>query len=285
MTERADARSRFTFRPIVAGEAAWQRQLRDRYGDEPAPPVDLDLSKAVIRPIARAMASQVILRYEWLGTLPAVRRYFGLFFGPYLAGVTAVAIGNGTAGGNTAAQYGIASVELATLVRGACVHWAPPGANSKLVSWTTRLIARTREAKVILAYADTEAGEIGTIYQACGWTYIGPGSSVSEWLSPSGAIRNKIYLTRWRQKATTTETRVALVAAGWREQKSNPKLRYVLVLDKDDAKLVARVNAMRVPYPKREATPATSSGEGESDDAPVVQTGEDASRRSRRSKT
>lgn len=268
MTDQANGRSRFTFRPIVRGESAWQKQLRDRYGSEPAPPVDLDLSKATIRPITRKMAETVILRYEWLGTLPPVRRYFGLFFGPYLAGVTAVAVGNGTAGAGTAKQYGVRQQELATLVRGACVHWAPPGANSKLVSWTARLLRKTDpEAKVLVAYADTEAGEIGTIYQACGWSYIGPGTTVIEWVSPSGRIYNTRFLGPTSSNGKMTSRGVAplrgpdrmrrggeaLLAAGWKKQRSNPKLRYVLVLDKDDADLVARVREMSLPYPKREA--------------------------------
>lgn len=138
----------------------------------------------------------------------------------------------------------------------------------------------------MVAYADTEAGEIGTIYQACGWVCLGPGTSVDEWVSPGGRMYNTIALRQWAPKAGArrhARTGDALASAGWRRQRSNPKLRYAIVLDKRDAKLVARVNAMGVPYPKRET--ATSSGEGESDDAPVVQTGEDASRRSRRSKT
>lgn len=242
-----------TFRPIVAGEAAWQRQLRDRYASESGPPIDLDLAKAIVRPISRRLAEQVILRYEWLGTLPNVRAYYGLFFGPYLAGATAIAVGNGTAGMMTARHYGVTQQELATLVRGACVHWAPPGSNSKLVAWSTRLLAREHPAKIVIAYADTEAGEIGTIYQACGWTYIGPGWTVDEFVSPSGAVVNKVYLSRWRNRASIPETREALLAAGWRRQKSNPKLRYALVLDKADAALVARLRAMALPYPKREA--------------------------------
>jgi hypothetical protein len=38
--------TRETFRPIVAGEKAWQRQLRDRYAEEPGPAVDLELRTA-----------------------------------------------------------------------------------------------------------------------------------------------------------------------------------------------------------------------------------------------
>lgn len=293
-------RSRFTFRPIVAGERAWQRQLRDRYAEEPAPDVDLALRISVVRPISRRLAEAVILRYEWLGTLPPVQRYYGLFFGPYLAGATAVAVGNGTAGAFTSQQYGIERVELATLTRGACVHWAPTGANSRLVAWTVRLVARDDPAaRLMVAYADSEAGEIGTIYQACGWSYLGPGSTVVEYVSPSGKVFNtralgatshdggKTVSRGWAPMSGPNRTRraeEALLEAGWSKQRSNPKLRYGVVLrPREDRDLATRIASMALPYPKRPSTDARPSGEGESDDALDFQSREDASRRSRRS--
>lgn len=260
---------RHTFRPIVAGEPAWQRQLRDRYAADPAPAIELDLSTTRVRKVSRETALRVILRYEWLGTLPPVQRYFGIFFGPYVAGVTAVAVGNGTAGAFTSMQYGISRTELATLTRGACVHWAPPGTNSRLVSWTVRLLRETDPGvKLIVAYADSEAGEIGTIYQAAGWTYVGPGSTVVEWVSPSGKVFNtralgptshdggKVVARGWSPTAgpdRTKKTEIALLEAGWRKQKSNPKHRYAMVVDRDDAELSRRIAAMALPYPKRPA--------------------------------
>jgi hypothetical protein len=58
-----------------------------------------------------------------------------------------------------------------------------------------------------------------------------------------------------------------LRAAGWREQESNPKHRYVYILDKKDATLRERIEAMRRPYPKRATSvdsdaPAHHAGEG-----------------------
>lgn len=291
--------TRQTFRPIVAGEVAWQRQLRDRYADEPAPPVSLELRSAIVRPISRALAERVILKYEWLGTLPAsTGRFFGIFFGPYLAGATCVAVGNGTAGAKTAMQYGVEIRELATLVRGACVHWAPTGTNSKLVAWTVRLLRETDpRTKLVVAYADSEAGEIGTIYQASGWTYIGPGAKVIEWVSPSGRIYNTRSMGAtggsrgWaptRGKNRTRRAGEALLAAGWKRQWSNPKHRYVAIVDRDDAELSSRLAAMALPYPKRPGSPrlpVATGGEGESDDALGLQPREDPSKGSRRSTT
>jgi hypothetical protein len=237
-----------------ATDVAYQRQLRDRFVGEWSPPVTLELGQSVVRPLSRKAAEQVILRYEWLGTMSATSRHFGLFFGGYCAGVTCVGGANCTAGPWTYKMFGIERSELLILARGACVHWAPPGANSRLVSWTCKLLARERAGKVLVAYADSDAGEIGTIYQACNWTYIGP-STTSYWelVAPSGRVLNQQNVTAWARRArlTYTEAMAQLAEQGWTKQKPNAKHRYVYPLDKKDGALAERLDAMRLPYPKR----------------------------------
>ena len=216
-------------------------------GDVPA------LSVAKIKPISYRMAEQVILRYEWLGTMAKTQHHFGLFFGMHIAGVTCCGVG-GTAGNNTHRPFGIERHELLTLARGACVHWAPPGANSKLVSWTTKLLAKAGLGKIMLAYADSDAGEIGTIYQACGWTYIGPSGWVPQYIAPNGRVYDCRIVSDLAGKSGVSwvQQRDSMVRAGWREQRSNPKHRYVAVLDKKDDRLVQLVSSMSKPYPKRQ---------------------------------
>lgn len=249
--------SRRTFRP-AAGDKAWQRQLRERYEAEGAPDVDLTLRRSVVRPVTYAFARQIILKYEWLGTMNRSRHHFGIFFGPYCAGVTCVAVGTGTGGIGVAGMFGLqAQQELAVLVRGACVHWAPSGANSRLVSWTCRLLAQQRTARLIVAYSDTDAGEVGTIYQAANWTYIGMGAEKTQFVAPNGRIYDEKLPYDLRRAAGTLDTvtwaqqRDALLAAGWTEQTTNPKHRYACVLDRSDRRLLDTVERMRLPYPKR----------------------------------
>lgn len=256
--------SRSTFREL-AHSVAWQRQLRDRYLLEGTPPVpDLTLKHGVVRRVRRRIAAQIILKYEWLGTMAQTGYHYGLFFGPYCAGVCCVAAGFASGGVNAHHEFGLAGHELAVLARGACVHWAPPGANSKLVAWTCRLAATDTGAKLMIAYSDTDAGEIGTIYQACNWVYIGRGRPTRQFVAPNGRIYDQkiIYDTRRRQgtlrTVSWTAQREAFLAAGWREQLSNPKHKYVIVLDKSDTDLVQRIHAMRQPYPRRQ--PLESEG-------------------------
>lgn len=139
------------------------------------------------------------------------------------------------------------------------------------VSWTVRLLRKAKAGKILVAFSDSDAGEIGTIYQACGWTFIGAGSSVSEWVSPAGKVHNQAMIGRWiKEKGGTWAAWCeALRRDGWREQPSNPKGRYVQILDERDSNLRSIVDRLRRPYPKRVGSIAG--------DATVHQTGEGGS--------
>lgn len=247
--------SRSTFREKQS-DICWQKQVRDAHIPDGAPDIDLNLKRAVVRSVTRKMAEQIILKYEWLGTLPfSCNAFYGIFFGSYCAGVTCVSIGGG-GGANVYAykEFGLKhQKELAYLQRGANVHWSPIGANSKLISWTCKLLVKNTAAKLIVAYSDTDAGEIGTVYQACNWICIGRGSSAMQWVSPDGRIMDQKLPSNLAKSKGGTRKQwcAALYKAGWHEQESNPKWRYVFVLDKSDGALVNRVEKMRVPYPKR----------------------------------
>lgn len=256
--------TRATFRPTTTA-IAWQRQLRDVYAAAGTPDVPhLDLARAVVRPVSRRLAEQIIHQYEWLGTMAPTGHHYGIFYGAFCAGVCC--IGTSIGGGVRAyEEFGLQAGEMVTLARGACVHWAPSGSNSKLVAWSCRLVARDTRAKLIIAFADTDAGEIGTIYQACNWTYIGRGKTTHQFVAPNGRVYDQKLAYDLRRAAGFRRTRAdyvaALRAAGWTEQTTNAKHRYVCVLDKTDTALLARVAAMRQTYPKR-AGEATSVATG-----------------------
>jgi hypothetical protein len=240
---------------------AWQRQVRDAYADDPMPVVPhLDVGKAVVRYVCRQQAVEMIARYEWLGTMSATSRHFGIFFGDFCAGVTCVG-GSGCVSGTGVAQmFDIDQSELAILARGACAHWAPSGTNSKLVSWTARLIRRECWAKLLMAYADPSAGEYGTIYQASNWAYVGPTESKYRLIAPDGRVRDEKYILNQARRANNIswrEQRARLLTDGWRFVNTTPKFRYVCVLDTSNRALVERVEQMRQPYPKRPCVPSS----------------------------
>jgi hypothetical protein len=185
--------------------------------------------------------------------------HYGLFFGTYCAGVCCFAVGGGTGGVNSHMEWRVKRSEFAILARGANTHWSPKGANSKLVSFSCKQLAKQTGAKIVMAYSDTDAGEIGTIYQACNWVCVGRGASTTQWIAPNGRIYDQKlpYDLRRREgfKKPRQDYVKALRAKGWTEQKSNPKYRYVYILDKSDKALVDRVERMRQPYPKRITPP------------------------------
>lgn len=246
--------SRLTFRD-PARDACYQKQRRDEYMAEGTPSVPhLDVGRAEIRRVSYALAKQIILKYEWLGTMTPSRHHYGLFFGPWCAGVVCYTFVTATVYGHK--EFCVTRDEFVTLSRGACVHWAPPGANSRLVSVSLRLLAEDSDCKVVVAYSDEDAGEIGTIYQACNWFYIGRGQSNYQFIAPNGRIYDNKIVYDLRERSgrldtvTWSEQRDALLKAGWQVQMSNPKHRYAYPLTKSMRK---RLEGMAQPYPKRAA--------------------------------
>jgi hypothetical protein len=149
-----------------------------------------DIKNAVVREIDRKTAESVILKYEWLGNMGNSARYFGIYFkhpttgSEYLAGVNCF----GHPGSISINQIcGKEHVEkIYWLARGACVHFAHPHAGSLLTTEACKLFGKpwkTRDGKdmpakfVFVATADSDAGECGTIYQACNWFYVGKTTS------------------------------------------------------------------------------------------------------------
>jgi hypothetical protein len=97
------------------------------------------------------------------------RLAFGIFFGDRLGG--AVVYGD-EYGENLGVwnRYGYDG-QIIALVRGACLPWAHPHSASKLIRRSMALLPK--RYKVITATVDRAAGEVGTIYQAAGFDYVG----------------------------------------------------------------------------------------------------------------
>ena len=59
------------------------------------------------------------------------------------------------------------------IARGACISWSPKNLASALIMFAIRWMVKNTDFRVFTAYSDTEARELGTIYQACNFTYLG----------------------------------------------------------------------------------------------------------------
>jgi hypothetical protein len=179
ITRRADAqycstrcRQRgYRQRKVAAATAmprkAHQRVIRERLATADTAPPAADISTAEVRTITTAEAKAIIEQYE---PMAAVCRFaFGIFFGDRCGG--AVVYGD-EYGENLGIwdRYGYRGSIIA-LLRGACAHWAHPHSASKLIRRSMDLLPA--RYVVITATVDAGAGEIGTIYQACGFDYVG----------------------------------------------------------------------------------------------------------------
>lgn len=135
--------------------------------------LDVSIERAVIRKTNFETARHIIETYEWLGGMASNHYlYYGIYFENYCAGV--VVFGSCTSRDLASSVCGRENADVVIqLQRGACVHWAHPHSASKLISHAIRDIGKTTSKRVVIAFSDPMAGEIGTVYQATNWIYCG----------------------------------------------------------------------------------------------------------------
>jgi hypothetical protein len=147
---------------------SFQRVIREKLAAaDTAPPRCVDISSAAVRAITAAEARAIIEQYE---PMPAVAQFhFGIFFGDRCGG--AVVYGPEYSENlGTWDRHGFTG-KIIALLRGACLPWAHPHAASKLIRRSMDLLPE--RYRVVTATVDALAGEVGTIYQACGFDYVG----------------------------------------------------------------------------------------------------------------
>ncbi|MDC1174194.1 hypothetical protein OAT67_02290 [Bacteriovoracaceae bacterium] len=116
---------------------------------------------------------EFITKHEWLGTMP--HRPTHRFIATYkdeLAGVVVMSTPNAFS-----LLLGKENRDKEKLIsRGACISWSPKNLASALIMYSIRWMVANTEFRYFTAYSDTEAKELGTIYQACNFTYLGKNS-------------------------------------------------------------------------------------------------------------
>jgi hypothetical protein len=138
---------------------------------------DALLSNTKIQLIDSSTAKLIILKYEWLKTMPLFNKYFfGIYFEingiNHLGGVVIYSEEYSANKSVTWDKYGFTN-KIILLSRGVCLWWTPKNTASYFISKTTQWIKENTEYKIITATVDPAAGEIGTIYQSLNWNYIG----------------------------------------------------------------------------------------------------------------
>lgn len=160
---------------------AWQYKVRKAKAvEEKNNPywetLDLSVKNSIVRPVDVATAKRIIEEYEWLGCMPAIVTHcFGIFFRDTVTGEEV--IGGVTVFGKEYAEntgvwdkYGFTG-KILLLARGVCLHWTLKNTNSHLIIESIKQLPPQYE--VITCTTDNLAGEVGTIYQACNFDYVG----------------------------------------------------------------------------------------------------------------
>lgn len=118
-------------------------------------------------------AKAFILKHEWLGKMSLypthifTARYKGI-----LAGVVVMDMPNAFS-----KLLGEDTRKIERLIsRGACISWSPKNLASSLISFSMKWMVKNTRFRLFIAYSDVEAKELGTIYQACNFIYIGRSS-------------------------------------------------------------------------------------------------------------
>ncbi len=124
-----------------------------------------------------------IERHEWLGKMPnrPTHRFTARYKGK-LAGVIIMAVPN-----THSKILGKDTEKYERLIsRGACISWSPKNLNSWLIMKSIRWMINNTTYRLFFGYGDPEARELGSIYQACNFLYIGQSSGTEkQYLDPN----------------------------------------------------------------------------------------------------
>ena len=221
--------------------------------------IDTDIKKAEVKPIDRKTAKRIVEKYEWLGCMPAIVKYcFGIFWEGICAGVVCYSpeyienLGRWD-------KYDFTG-KIILLSRGVCIHWAHEHSASKLITSSIKMLPE--KYKIITATVDDLAGEIGTIYQACNFHYVGsmrdanPNVNSRKGDRDGWLINGKLYGSRaMRAKFGTTRLEeIKKHHPNVEKVKQNSKGRYFLFRGrkKERAYYKKQIAHLLKPYPKRE---------------------------------
>lgn len=162
---------------------------------------------------------------------------------------------------NIGRPFGLRQQQVCELVRVALKNHNTP--TSRIVSISIRMLSKEFSGlELVVSYADANQGHVGTLYQACGWHYIGMakdagGSAVVNGVEYHGRTLGDRYGTRslaWI-RANIDPNAKALESIG--------KYKYAMPLTD---RMKEKIERMSKPYPKRVVSIDS--------DAPVFQAGE-----------
>lgn len=170
---------------------------------------------------------EFIERHEWLGKMPTrpTHRFIASYKG-ILAGVVVMATPNAFSN-----LLGKENKDLEKLIsRGACISWSPKNLGSSLVMFSVRWMAKNTEFRYFTAYSDTEARELGTIYQACNFIYLGQDSGSRYSYSDPTDSNLDSFSDRLFRKASFIKRKAIESGVAWKpEWQINDKINWAAI--------------------------------------------------------
>ena len=147
------------------------------------------------------------------------------------------------------------------LSRGVCLWWTPKNTASFFITKANKWLYENTDYRVITATVDPMAGEVGTIYQALNWHYVGsmrranPNVKNSDGSRFGVVIDGKLYGSR-SIRAMIGSQKKADILAQFPEAKfvrQAEKQRYFTFLGnkKERKELRKNINHLIIAYPKR----------------------------------
>ena len=202
-----------------------------------------------VKPIAKGVARQIMVRHHYLHSLPGgTYLAFGTFVGTRLLG--AVSLGVGPFNSPSLVARAEAD-DCLTLTRLWVSDDLPKNSESKILGIVLRNLRRYTDLKFVLTYADPTQGHLGTIYQATNWIYTGLSNPTPLYDLGDGRLRHCRSVsaslgTRSVRHLSDNGVPIRLVPQA-------AKHRYIYFID-PSWRPQLRVSVL--PYPKREATDA-----------------------------
>ena len=152
--------------------------------------------KNIIEKSEQQHLKEFIEENEWLGNLSQyTTHWFGCYYSDILAGAILFNMPNAFS-----KLLGEDTKNLERLIsRGACISWSPKNLASSFLMWCIKWMVKNTDFRLFFGYSNPIAKELGTIYQACGFYYLGQSAgATSMYINPyNGKIVSDRY---FRQK-------------------------------------------------------------------------------------
>lgn len=124
----------------------------------------------------KAKATEFIKRYEWLGTIGSYpTHWFTAYYKGILSGVIIMSMPNAFS-----KLLGEETKNIERLIaRGASASFCPKNLGSKFLMWCIKWMVDNTRYRLFTCYSDPQAKELGSIYQALNFFYLGQKSGTN----------------------------------------------------------------------------------------------------------